>query len=315
MTTPETTTLDWRQLSKRLAVFAAVVVTLDLAIGLGLETLLPHVHVGHQVGVINKAIDAEADVVILGSSRAMHSYDDRELTRVLGVRVHNAGLDGRGVLFSRGLLALIGQRHAPKLVVLDVAYSDDDRSNAYAFAPYYGRSPIVDSLLTEGDWRERVKLVSRSFRMNGVALAILGNLFAESHEWGFAPISGRLEPTVRVDGHPARPLARPKPFVEENLLALVAEARSLGAELVFCESPSFGDPWPADVRALYERVAATSGIPYIRIPDEELPGFGPALFKDRGHLNEDGAAVFTAEIGKRLRALPGLDLVPGGAHP
>ncbi len=102
MTTPETTPLDWRRLSKRLAVFAAVVVTLDLAIGWSLETLLPHVQVGHQVGVINKAIDAEADVVILGSSRAMHSYDDRELTRVLGARVHNAGLDGRGVLFSRG---------------------------------------------------------------------------------------------------------------------------------------------------------------------------------------------------------------------
>ena len=59
----------------------------------------------------------------------------------------------------RGLLALIMQQHAPKLVIVDMTYADAQRSNAYAFAPYYGRSPVVDALLVEGDWRERVKLV------------------------------------------------------------------------------------------------------------------------------------------------------------
>lgn len=295
-------TLDWRQLATRLGVFAVVVVLLDLAIGLGLAALLPRVHAGQQVGVINKAIEAEADVVILGSSHAMHSYDDEALTRLLGIRVHNAGLDGRGVLFARGMLALISQRHAPKLVVLDVTFADRDRSNAYAFAPYYGRSPIVDALLTDGDWRERVKLMSRSFRMNSVALAILGNLFTDSHEWGFEGVTGQLAATARITDLPEPALVNPKPFVEENLVALVEEARLRGAEVVFTESPTFGNPRPADALALYERVAARKGVPFIKIETEELPGFGPALFKDRGHLNRTGAEIFTAAIGERLRS-------------
>lgn len=294
--------LDWRQLAKRLAVFAAVVVLLDLAIGLGLAALLPRVKTGQQVGVINNAIESEADVVILGSSHAMRSYDDEALTRLLGVRVHNAGLDGRGVLFARGLLALISQRHPPLLVVLDVTFSEYERANAYAFAPYYGRSAIVDGLLTDGDWRERVKLVSRSFRMNSVGLAILGNLFGGDHEWGFAPASGELPPTARVGDTPERPLAHPLPFVEENLVALVEEARRGGAQVVFAESPTFGDSRPADVRALYERVAARAGIPFIQIASDELPGFGPALFMDRSHLNRRGAEAYTALFGARLRS-------------
>jgi hypothetical protein len=106
-------TLDWRSLAKRLLIFAAVVVGLDLTIGLGLAALLPRVHAGQQVGVINNAVEAEADVVILGSSHAMHGFNDAELTQLLGMRVHNAGLDGRGVVFARGLLALINQRRAP----------------------------------------------------------------------------------------------------------------------------------------------------------------------------------------------------------
>ncbi len=296
----QTKPLDWRQLATRLAVFAGVVVLLDLAIGLGLAALLPHVQTGQHVGVINNAVDSEADVVILGSSHAMRSYDDEALTRLLGVRVHNAGLDGRGVLFARGLLALISQRHKPKLVVLDVTFSEDERTNAYAFAPYYGRSPIVDAMLTKGDWRERVKLLSRSFRMNSVALAILGNLFGGDHEWGFAPASGELPPTARVDDTPPRPLAHPQPFVEENLLALVEEARSGGGQIVFSESPTFGDARAADVRALYQRVAERAGIPFIQISSDELPGFGPALFMDRGHLNRKGAEAFTTWIAERL---------------
>ena len=295
--------LDWRRLATRLGIFAAVIVLLDLAIGQGLAALLPLVHAGEQIGVLNNAIEAEADVVILGSSHAMHSYDDEALTRVLGVRVRNAGLNGRGVLFARGLLALISQRHAPKLVVLDVAFADRDRSNAYVFAPYYGRSPIVDALLVEGDWRERVKLTSRSFRMNGVAFAILGNLFAKRPEWGFDPIDRTLEASARVGDTPELPLAQPKPFVEENLMALVEEARRSGAQVVFTESPGFGYPRPADVRALYERVAARAGVPYIRITSDDLPGFGPALFADPSHLNRAGAKLFTAAIGARLRAL------------
>jgi hypothetical protein len=248
--------------------------------------------------------------VILGSSHAMHGFDDEELTRLLGMRVHNAGLDGRGVLFARGMLALITQKHAPKLVVLDMTFADKQRSNAYAFAPFYGRAPTVDALLVEGDWRERVKLASRSFRMNSVALAILSNLFVERRPWGFAPATGSLAPTSRRDDFPKRPLAHPDPFVEENLIALVEDARAHGAQVVFTESPTFGDPRPADVRALYTRVAEKLAVPIVQLSDDEIASFGPEQFKDRGHLNREGAARFTAMIGARLRSEFSIDQSP-----
>jgi lysophospholipase L1-like esterase len=71
---------------------------------------------------------------------------------------------------------------------------------------------------------------------------------------------------------------------------------------VFTESPTYGDPRPADVRALYQRVAERLGVQIVQLSDAELDEFGPELFKDRGHLNREGAERFTALIGARLRS-------------
>jgi lysophospholipase L1-like esterase len=91
--------------------------------------------------------------------------------------------------------------------------------------------------------------------------------------------------------------------VEETLVALVQDARAHGAQVVFTESPTYGDPRPADVRALYQRVAERLDVPIVQLTDAELASFGPELFKDRGHLNRQGARRFTALIGPLLRPL------------
>lgn len=292
--------LGWGTVARRVGSFALLCALLDLALGSGLAALLPYVRAGLRVGAVSRALAAEAEIVILGSSQAQHSYDDEALSRMLGVRVHNAGIDGHGILFARGLLDLISQRRVPKIVLLDVTFSTTEREGLQSLAPYYGRSPIVDRLLAS-DWRQRVKLMSRSYRMNGVALSILGNLFADGGVWGFEPLAGRLPENVRIPAGPERKLGHLPPSVEESLFALVEEARMRGSEVVFAQSPTFGRPRPRDVLALYERIAASARLTTLPIASDELRRFGPAHFRDPGHLNREGAAVFTAVIAERLR--------------
>lgn len=302
--------LTWRRLAARLAGFAALMLCLDFAIGTGLAALLPHVRSGQQIGAVNNALAAAADVVILGSSHAQRGYDDEALSRMLGVRVHNAALDGRGVRFARALLALICARHPPKLVVLDVSFSYHERDRLYGLAPFYGRSALVDRLLVDGDWRRRVKLASRSFRMNGVPLAIAANLFAETRPWGFEPLAGRLADDLEPDPN-GRPPARLDAEVERSLLALVGEARQCGATLVFAESPTYGAYRPADVREMYARVSEAEHVPRLELDAEALARLGPAQFSDPGHLNGEGAAIVTAALAARLAPL----LLDGRAPP
>jgi lysophospholipase L1-like esterase len=116
-------------------------------------------------------------------------------------------------------------------------------------------------------------------------------------------VHGQLAASTPRDDFPARPLAEVQPFVEQTLVELVEDARAHGAQVVFTESPTYGDPRPADVRALYKRVAERLGVPMVQLPDAELESFGPELFKDRGHLNRQGAQRFTAWIGPKLRDL------------
>ena len=290
--------MTWRQLTSRLVLFVAVTAVLDVTMGETLAALVRRVRRGGAVGVVNSSIAAEAGAVILGSSRASHGYDDEALTELLGVRVRNAGLDGRGILYARGLLDLIIARHAPQLVVLDVTYFEGERANAQVLAPYYGRSQKLDAILIDGDWRERVKLVSHSFRMNSAVLPILGNLGASAPLWGFVPLHGQLDLSEPINVRLTVP--PPPAYVEDNLADLVADVRRSGAEIVFVESPSWGSRLSANVRKMYARVAENGDVPFIHILTAETAGFDASLFHDRAHLNAKGAKVFTRLVAGRL---------------
>jgi len=214
------------------------------------------------------------------------------------------------VRFARALLALICATHPPKLVVLDVSFSYHERDRLYGLAPFYGRSARVDRLLVDGDWRRRVKLASRTFRMNGVALAIPANLFGQHRPWGFEPLRGRLGENQAGDPN-GRPPAHLDAEVERSLFALVDEARECGAMLVFAESPTYGAYRPADVREMYARVSEAEGVARIELDPEALARLGPAQFSDPGHLNREGAAIVTAALGAKLAPL----LLDGRASP
>jgi hypothetical protein len=272
--------------------FALALALLDAAIGMGLDRLYATVGRGQLIGMIHSAIAARADVLLLGASTVRHHLDDRALTERLGVRVFNTGLDGRGVMFSRGLLALVRRSHAPKLVVMDVNYSDRDHSSARLLAPFYHRDPVVDQVLT-WNWRERLKLVSHAYRYNGLLFPMLTNLNTPPMRWGFEPLDGSVPDTARFGG-PLRGGGGFGPWYGVELRKLVSEARAGGARIIFVESPTWGAKVAPAAIAEYERVSREMNVPYYRLTPDRVPELNQAsLYYDRAHLNRRGAALFT----------------------
>ena len=294
--------LGARTVAGRLLVFALLLVLLDAVTGRVLGALHATVGEGQLVGQLNSAIRARADVLVLGASTALHHYDDRALGGRLGLRAFNAGVDGRGIVFSRGLLSLAGAVHRPRLVVLDVSYSDRDRTSAQLLSPYYGRDAVVDEVL-DRDWRDRVKLVSRAYRYNGLVLAILANRGTPPMTSGFEPLDGALPADAAPGGR--RRLDRGfGPWYGAELRRLVAQARALGAGIVFVESPTWGGRLGPLATAEYERVARDSDVPYLHLTPERCPALAHAtLYRDRTHLNRAGAAVFTRLVADSLAVM------------
>jgi hypothetical protein len=292
-------TLRARTVAGRLLVFAVLLVLLDAVTGRVLDALRPSVGKGQLVGQVNSTIQARADVLVLGASTALHHYDDRRLSERLGLRVYNGGVDGRAILFARGELSLAGAVHRPRLVVLDLSYSPQDRADAQLLAPYYGHDRTVDEVLNS-DWRNRVKLVSRAYRYNQLALPILSHLGTPMTS-GFAPLDGSLPADLPREGGPQRPDRSFGPWFGVELRRLVGEARALGARMVFVESPTWGNPVPPVVAAEYERVAREMRVPFFRLTPDHYPEFANAtLYRDRSHLNRQGAEIFSRLVGDSL---------------
>jgi hypothetical protein len=305
------TTLGARTVAGRLLAFALLLVLLDAATGRWLDSLHATVGQGQLVGVVNSAIRARADVLVLGASTALHHYDDRALTERLGLRTFAAGVDGRGVAFSRGLLALAAAAHRPRLVVLDVSYSERDRTSAQLLSPYYGRDATVTAILG-ADWRNRVKLTSRAYRYNGLLLPILANRSTLPMTWGFEPLDGSTLRADAVPGGPLRPDRGLGPWFDRELRRLVADARADGARIVFVESPTWGGRVGPLAMAEYERVARELDVPFHRLTPERCPELAhAALYRDRAHLNRQGAERFTRRVADLLAlelARPAADL-------
>jgi lysophospholipase L1-like esterase len=293
------TTLGARTVAGRLLAFALLLVLLDAVAGWWLESLHATVGQGQLVGVVNSAIRARSDVLVLGASTALHHYDDRALTQRLGLRTFAAGVDGRGVGFSRGLLALAAAAHRPRLVVLDVSYAERDRTSAQLLSPYYGRNATVTGILG-GDWRNRVKLASRAYRYNGLLLPILTNLGTPPMAWGFEPLDGALPPDAAPGG--ARRTDRGLgPWFDRELRRLVADARADGARIVFVESPTWGGRVGPLAMATYERVARELDVPFHHLTPERCPELAHAtLYRDHAHLNRAGAELFTRRVADLL---------------
>jgi len=283
----------------RLLAFALLLVLLDAGTGRLLDALHATVGEGQLVGQVNSAIRAHADVLVLGASTALHHYDDRALTQRLGLRTFAAGVDGRGVVFSRGLLALATAAHPPRLVVFDVSYSDRDRTSAQLLSPFYGRNAVVSGILGR-DWRNRVKLTSRAYRYNGLMLPILANRGTPPMPWGFEPLDGAL-PADAVPGGPVRPDRGLGPWFDRELRKLVADARSHGARIVFVESPTWGGRVGPQAMVEFERVARELDVPFHHLTPERCPELAhAALYRDRAHLNRQGAEVFTRRVADLL---------------
>ena len=60
------------------------------------------------------------DILIFGSSRAIHHYDPTILKEKLGMTCYNCGEDGMGIICSYGRYSMIKQRYNPKLIIYDI---------------------------------------------------------------------------------------------------------------------------------------------------------------------------------------------------
>jgi hypothetical protein len=288
--------------------FAALLWAADRLTGAALDRLLPHTTTD-----LRRGMRRHPEVAVLGSSRALYHYAADTLERRLGMRAHNFGVAGqRSPLFHRAVAAMLVAEHPPRLAVLEVdgftVAGDDDLSHLSVLLPYWRRYPAVkDVVLRRSRW-ERVKLLSRAYPYNSLALNMVVQRLRRSTDprLGFQALHGRLDLRAEVVASEVAG-ARLDPLKVRYLGCLVRGLRAHGVRVVAVRSPSFPAS-PAERSAADAEHRALAGVlgelevPFIDFTTADLPEFrDPRFFRDRAHLNEEGATRFTRIVADSLR--------------
>ncbi len=168
---------------KSLVVGVLLVVVLDYFLGTMARKLFFGLKYG-QYAQMTYAIDSTTqDVIIMGSSRALHHYESSLLSEALNSTVYNAGRDGQFIPYNCALLDAITLRNKPKMVILDVnvwdlAPNNEKYEKMAMLLPYYSSHPEFLKYIKEiGKW-EKLKLLSKSYPYNST-------LFVTAYDYMF----------------------------------------------------------------------------------------------------------------------------------
>jgi hypothetical protein len=304
---------------RRLYIFvgvAALILILDIALGVSLDRLYRKTRTGESGGFINDALSRRGQVLLLGSSRMRHHAMPAVLNRKLSLTAFNAGMDGQDFLYAVMLFDLWQRSNSPpKAIVLNIdpdsfEKSDEELQRAGVFSFYYDDSSLVRQILNQRSRFERLKFLSRAYRANGKVLAIAKNLFAHPalDFDGFEPLSGSLSPQTVAAQCEAIPTSNEFWSLKVQCFNRLADyCTKHGTRLVLVQSPRYReDPRLHDnwVNVLSQFLVNYPDVEFVDLSTCAHPDVfrdKPELFKDGSHLNVHGAEIFTTMLADALQ--------------
>lgn len=247
------------------------------------------------------ATQACQDILIFGSSRAIHHYDPTLIGESLGMTCYNCGEDGMGIILMYARLQLILQRHTPKVVIYDIEPSydlqEDDNTRYLGFLRPFYDNDTIKHICCEVSPTERFKNLSMLYRFNSRWVDIIAQRISrapsQARDYTWAPLHGRLnaEPSHNAESQ----ILNYDPLKLKYLQQLVNCCLSKGIKLFFVISPNYGNTQDAIVAPLKE-LAETNSIPMFNHYTDTTYTNHAELFNDRDHLNEVGSKLLTTTI-------------------
>lgn len=241
------------------------------------------------------------DILIFGSSRALHHYNPSIIKDSLNMSCYNCGEDGNGIIYFYGLWQLIKSRYTPKVIIYDIfplydIYKGEDNHKYLGNLKGDYFKPGISDIFCMVDAKEKYKMLSSLYRWNSdflpVILAFLKNENSYNID-GFLPLLGEINP-LKIKEKRKDEKEEIDPLKLELLTRLISEVKN-STDLVFVVSPSW---YGISSKALspIRDICKRENIELIDFSQDSNYVRNNEYFKDGSHLNNKGADLFTREL-------------------
>ena len=296
-----------RKFILKILLLASCVVLADFFVGVLCRYFQYHTQGGDTGRMMYIADKMEEEVLIFGSSRAMHHYDPRILADSLGLSCYNCGRDGNGIIFCYGMYRLFRDRYVPRVIIYDIQSGFDleeqhDNEKYLNWLRYFYDRPGIDSIFWSVDMTERWKMRSRMRQYNERFVQLVSDYYHPQQKdiKGYRPLGGVMsyEPEESKDAD-----VETYEYNELKLQyfhQLIKDCKSNGTVLILMVSPKY---WahPTSVFNPIKELARREGVPFFYHYDDLEVSNMRQYFKDSWHMNEDGAEAYTRKIVPEIR--------------
>lgn len=253
----------------------------------------------------------ETDIVILGSSRGSHHYVTSLLSDSIDnyigkeYSIYNAAIDGKFTNSNSCAAEMIISRYRPKLVIIDLSESQlasKDVTDIKFSSPFYRKDSIVRKYIDNISFEEKMLMKSSLYRYNGKIFRIASSFLRQKDvDDGYLPLYGTTIDTTKHKKQTTRKNTESQSlnsYSETNFRSVLRKYTSENIPLIIACSPEFQ---PNSNNNQLRKICDEYSVPFIELYDVPYFNEHPELFKDAGHLNDDGAHVYTKIFFEKLK--------------
>lgn len=243
------------------------------------------------------------DILVFGSSRAIHHYNPTIITDSLGLSCYNCGQDSQGIILNFGRLGMIEKRYTPKYVIYDVTPAfdllggEDNHKYLKWLKAYYNREGVAE-IFESVDKTEKFKMVSNLYRYNSNFVQIVADCihpFQSVGINGYRPLFGKMDAAVPADDekNEIKDLIVYDGLKQSYWDKLLETDNSY--QLIIVVSPIWGG-MSKELYGPLESICKEKGILFIDFANSEKYVHNNDYFVDATHLNSVGADMFTKDL-------------------
>lgn len=269
------------------------------------------------------------DIIILGSSRAMHHYNPEIIGNYCNMSCYNGGMGGQSLLFFRAQEICFLKRYKPKVLVIDlIPYSIKNtkgENNPYdklnCLYPYYDKVPQINFLIDFKGKSERYKLKFETYRYNSFFYDIIkNNILKPKDNKGFYKISKIMPENLKneiknnsIKYNKEKSKEYFYKYLDTNmtkaLADIIEDCNKNNILLIISYSPicSYSDSPDFDFEHLIDYIndlkKKYNNINVFNYINDERFLSHYELFWDNVHLNARGSTIFSEIFAKDLKNL------------
>ncbi len=301
----------------KLLTFLFLILIFDQIGGFVLRQLYFHQTAGQDYSLNFSFSECKSDIIIFGNSRAQHHYDSQILADSLQLSCFNAGQDGgHSILLPYAQIKVITERYSPKIIILEfhpdnIVHYPGDYDRLSILLPYYKEYLEIRPIILLRSPYEKVKLLSSIYPFNSDIINMIRFITniptARRNDFeGYVPLEG----VMSVDILKQDPEIETQAVIDINMLNALKDIISLCKEknisLFVVSSPLFHavnerQYPPTTTAKLSLDILQQNNINYLDFSFDSTFIGHLEWFRDRAHLNDKGAKIFTTQLAEILK--------------